>query len=140
MSQRVALRRGKAADWAAINPVLSAGEPGFASDVAQLRFGDGVHRWNDLPIVIADSRVFVLSSLLFISSNPPSSPAPGSIWLQSETGGSPFTAIPTPPGPQTYAGTCDVTGTGTLVASSAPTAAGTVSYVSTGTLSATGHL
>jgi hypothetical protein len=36
------VRRGTAAQWAAVNPVLSSGEPGFETDTKVLRIGDGV--------------------------------------------------------------------------------------------------
>lgn len=43
------LRRGTAADWGRVNPVLEAGEPGYALDTNDLRIGNGVDHWNDLP-------------------------------------------------------------------------------------------
>lgn len=42
-------RIGKAADWAALNPVLAAGEVGGTSDTGVLKMGDGLTRWNSLP-------------------------------------------------------------------------------------------
>ena len=45
----VQLHRGTAAQWAADNPVLAYGEPGWASDTRVLKFGDGVTAWNSLP-------------------------------------------------------------------------------------------
>lgn len=43
------LRRDTAANWTFGNPYLQAGEPGFEIDTYQLKIGDGVHAWNDLP-------------------------------------------------------------------------------------------
>lgn len=41
-------RRGKLAEWEAINPVLQNGEPGFAYDYHILKIGDGVSKWQEL--------------------------------------------------------------------------------------------
>ena len=45
------LRRGYAAKWAEVNPILEAGEPGWAVDTYILKIGDGTSPWNDLPAV-----------------------------------------------------------------------------------------
>ena len=45
------LKRGTAARWAELNPVLSQGEPGFVYDTNQLKIGDGETPWNDLPFI-----------------------------------------------------------------------------------------
>lgn len=42
-------RSQKESEWLAQNPILSAGEPGFAIDVYRLKIGDGVTPWKDLP-------------------------------------------------------------------------------------------
>ena len=49
MANRIQLRRGTAAEWAAKNPILAPGEPGVESDTGQEKFGDGVTRWNLRP-------------------------------------------------------------------------------------------
>lgn len=41
MATRIQLRRGTAANWRAINPVLAIGEPGFETDTGILRIGNG---------------------------------------------------------------------------------------------------
>ena len=43
------VRRGTAAQWAARNPILLAGEVGFAINTAVLKIGDGVSAWSALP-------------------------------------------------------------------------------------------
>lgn len=43
------LRRGLASEWSKVNPILAAGEPGWALDTYELKVGDGVKAWNDLP-------------------------------------------------------------------------------------------
>ncbi|AQY55631.1 minor tail protein [Gordonia phage Huffy] len=51
MATIIRFRRNTAAEAAASNPVLRAGEPGFAVDTNTLKVGDGVRAWNDLPDV-----------------------------------------------------------------------------------------
>lgn len=45
----IQFKRGVAARWAELNPVLQAGEPGFVTDENRLKIGDGITAWNDLP-------------------------------------------------------------------------------------------
>lgn len=45
------LKRGTAARWAEVNPILEMGEPGFVYDQNRLKIGDGVTPWNELPYV-----------------------------------------------------------------------------------------
>lgn len=47
-------KRGVSADWAIVNPILAAGEPGFELDTGALKIGDGVNHYNDLPYVNSD--------------------------------------------------------------------------------------
>ncbi|ANA85575.1 hypothetical protein SEA_GOIB_28 [Gordonia phage Goib] len=55
MATIIRFRRNTAAEAAASNPVLRAGEPGFAVDTNTLKVGDGVRAWNDLPDVGVDA-------------------------------------------------------------------------------------
>lgn len=41
-------KRGNAADWLSVNPVLAAGEPGFELDTGKLKIGNGKTKWKDL--------------------------------------------------------------------------------------------
>ena len=43
------LKRGLLLRWETTNPVLAAGEPGWAMDAYILKVGDGIHPWNELP-------------------------------------------------------------------------------------------
>lgn len=45
------LKRGTAARWAEVNPILQQGEPGFVYDENRLKVGDGLTAWNDLPYI-----------------------------------------------------------------------------------------
>ena len=45
------LKRGTAARWAEVNPILEQGEPGFVYDENRLTVGDGKTPWNDLPYI-----------------------------------------------------------------------------------------
>lgn len=49
MANRIQLRRGTAAEWAAANPVLAQGEPGVETDTGKQKFGNGVGTWTALP-------------------------------------------------------------------------------------------
>ena len=49
MAQRIQLRRGPAAEWASVNPVLGVGEPGVESDTGKMKLGDGTTPWNSRP-------------------------------------------------------------------------------------------
>lgn len=42
------LKRGTAARWKELNPVLRQGEPGFEFDTGKLKIGDGLTAYNDL--------------------------------------------------------------------------------------------
>lgn len=46
--EMIKLRRGTAAEWADVNPVLAEGEPGFETDTRLLKIGDGETAWADL--------------------------------------------------------------------------------------------
>jgi len=55
MSVTIKIRRDTAAKWASVNPILSAGEPGFETDTLKVKYGDGVHTWNSLAYASATS-------------------------------------------------------------------------------------
>jgi Major tropism determinant N-terminal domain/Phage tail repeat like len=44
----IVLKRGTAARWTLVNPVLRQGEPGFETDTGKLKIGDGVSAWTAL--------------------------------------------------------------------------------------------
>jgi hypothetical protein len=48
MAVRIQFRRGTAAEWAAANPTLAAGEAGYETDTAKFKFGTGNTVWNSL--------------------------------------------------------------------------------------------
>lgn len=54
MATQIQLRRGTAAQWVAVNPVLAQGEPGFESDTGKLKLGDGVQPWAQLDYLKGD--------------------------------------------------------------------------------------
>jgi hypothetical protein len=49
MSVVILPRRGTAAAWATVNPILSEGELGYETDNRKSKRGDGTTAWNDLP-------------------------------------------------------------------------------------------
>lgn len=56
------LKRGTAARWAEVNPVLEQGEPGFVYDNNRLKIGDGVTPWNELPYIDGQGEVISYDS------------------------------------------------------------------------------
>lgn len=50
-------KRGTAARWAELNPILQQGEPGFVYDSNKLKIGDGVTPWNELPYIEGKTEV-----------------------------------------------------------------------------------
>lgn len=48
------LRRDTSSAWAAKNPVLASGEPGYERDTRGYKIGDGHTPWIDLHYVLAD--------------------------------------------------------------------------------------
>ncbi|MEM0373973.1 MAG: hypothetical protein QXO96_05415 [Sulfolobales archaeon] len=47
----IVLRRGTASQWSTSNPVLAAGEPGYATDTGVFKIGNGTTSWNSLPAI-----------------------------------------------------------------------------------------
>lgn len=45
------VKRGLAARWKELNPVLNPGEPGFELDTFKLKVGNGTASYNDLPYI-----------------------------------------------------------------------------------------
>ena len=48
-------RRDTAANWASVNPVLSAGEFGIETDTNKLKIGNGTTAWNSLAYFASDT-------------------------------------------------------------------------------------
>lgn len=57
MAYEIRLRKGEAGTWAARNPVLALGEPGYETDTGKLKIGNGVTRWLDLDYYIDKSEI-----------------------------------------------------------------------------------
>lgn len=49
MAVQIQYRRGTAAQWTSVNPVLAQGEPGYEYDTGKFKVGNGVNNWNALP-------------------------------------------------------------------------------------------
>ena len=58
------LKRGTAARWVELNPILAAGEPGFEYDTKRLKIGDGNTAWNDLPYIGDEEEVVCTDTYL----------------------------------------------------------------------------
>lgn len=62
-------RRGTAAEWAAANPTLAAGEPGYETDTGILKYGDGVTAYNSLPARVPTSQKTTRSATIVIAAS-----------------------------------------------------------------------
>lgn len=51
MATVIQMRRGTAAEWTSVNPLLAQGEIGTELDTHKWKCGDGVLRWSALPYV-----------------------------------------------------------------------------------------
>ena len=51
----IQIRQGTAANWASVNPILAAGEPGFETDTGKHKIGDGVTAWAGLSYFIDEA-------------------------------------------------------------------------------------
>ena len=52
---KIKVKHGTAAEWAAANPTLAAGEPGYETDTGIMKIGDGVTAYNSLDYVGTES-------------------------------------------------------------------------------------
>lgn len=60
-------KRGTAARWAEVNPVLEQGEPGFVYDLNKLKIGDGFTPWNALPYIDGGGEVSGQEEMVTVS-------------------------------------------------------------------------
>lgn len=60
----IKLRRSTAAKWAARNPVLDPGEPGYETDTYKFKIGDGQLEWIDLPYFTPNDDAALYAQLL----------------------------------------------------------------------------
>jgi hypothetical protein len=49
MAINIQFRRGTAAEWSSVNPILALAEMGIEIDTSLFKIGNGVDNWNDLP-------------------------------------------------------------------------------------------
>lgn len=67
----IQVRRDPAYKWAASNPVLREGEPGYERDTRRFKIGDGVARWLDLDYYLPASAAEAETLLGHINSSEP---------------------------------------------------------------------
>ncbi|QDK01994.1 hypothetical protein SEA_GIBBLES_35 [Gordonia phage Gibbles] len=48
---KIRVRRGLASEWNEKNPILAFGEPGYDVTNNVFKMGDGIHNWQDLPLL-----------------------------------------------------------------------------------------
>jgi hypothetical protein len=66
-SELIAFRRGTAAQWAAANPVLAVGEPGYVTDTKMIKVGDGVTAFTALDLAASPYDGIPLTSSDFVA-------------------------------------------------------------------------
>lgn len=59
------LKRGIAARWVELNPILAEGEPGFELDTGRLKIGNGATPWNQLEYLVYSGTYSAATSELF---------------------------------------------------------------------------
>lgn len=64
MPVKIQLRRGTAAEWDYVNPILLVGEQGLETDSNKIKIGNGASAWNSLPY----TSTYLSSSAIFSSS------------------------------------------------------------------------
>jgi len=52
---QILVRQDTEAQWASVNPVLGAGEPGYETDTGRVKWGDGTTAWNSLGYTSAEA-------------------------------------------------------------------------------------
>lgn len=57
----IQLKRGRAASWLNLNPVLAPGEPGFEIDTGKMKIGNGVDEWTRLQY-LGDDKTLVVNA------------------------------------------------------------------------------
>lgn len=80
----IRFRRGTAAQWASVNPVLSAGEMGLETDTRKFKFGNGSLQWNSISYA---SAVGTKGEGFIISETAPVGPDIGDVWYCNDTTG-----------------------------------------------------
>ncbi len=78
--QSIRLRRGTAAQWQSVNPVLAAGEMGIETDTRKFKFGTGAAAWSSIPYASAGGSS---GGGFFVSDVAPVGPNIGDIWYCS---------------------------------------------------------
>lgn len=59
MATRIKVRRGSAAEWGSVNPVLQAGEFGVETDTLKLKIGNGSTNYGELKYVDEDDNIYL---------------------------------------------------------------------------------
>lgn len=70
MVYEIRFRKGPSNLWAARNPVLGLGEPGYESDTGKMKIGDGVHAWLAIPYFINESDLQALIEAIAVEGPP----------------------------------------------------------------------
>lgn len=72
---RIHLRVDIHTNWLLVDPVPGLAEPVWTSDLLQLRMGDGIHAYSELPIIAEGSDAFEVLNLAQHVNDPTPHPA-----------------------------------------------------------------
>lgn len=86
MATRIELRTDTEANWISVNPVLSLGEVGIATDQNAIKLGDGTTNWNDLPYLPGAGAGGGLSGPILDGIEAINAPSSGSLALTGDDG------------------------------------------------------
>ena len=77
----IKIRRGTAANWQGMNPILMRGEPGYEVDTRRIKIGDGVKPWNELEYLAG-------APSLHVGEGPPAADTgePGHTYIDRQSG------------------------------------------------------
>lgn len=63
MPVQIKFRRGTAAEWTTVDPILAAGEPGVELDTGKFKIGDGTSTWTELGYSFGDVSSEILTAI-----------------------------------------------------------------------------
>lgn len=90
VNNTIQLRRGTSSSWDSTNPVLAAGECGFASDINRLKIGDGILAWTSLQYINTES--YSLVTTIFNNTGSPI-PKMTAVYINGGQGDMPTVAL-----------------------------------------------
>jgi Major tropism determinant N-terminal domain len=79
---KILLRRGTAAEWANVNPILEDGEPGLEIDTGKIKVGYLNKPWLDLEYWSGPAGPAGQDgTTIYVGTTPPANPAVNQLWI-----------------------------------------------------------